>query len=253
MSFTTDVKEELSKILPNSRHCQLSELGAINMFAPYGVDEKSIIGVKISTLQKKTSMVEKYVDPDIRKLCCKRAFLRGAFLCIGIINDPNKSYNLEFVCASEKDALALQNVIASFEIFSKISKRKNSYIVYIKEAEAIVDILNILGAHKSLMFMENLRVEKEVRNSINRKVNCETANIAKTVSASQKQIADIKKIEEKLGLEKLEEPLRQMAYVRLEHGESSLSELGGYLNPKVGKSGVNHRLRKLSEIASKLD
>lgn len=253
MSFSIEVKEELSNIIPNARHCQLAELGAINRFNVRNNEDNLAIKAKISTLQKKTSMVEKYVDPQIKSSCCKRAFLRGAFICIGSVNDPNKSYNLEFVCSSMEDAAYIQSIVDSFDIVSKISKRKNSFITYIKEAEAIVDLLNVIGAHKSLMYMENLRIEKEVRNTINRKVNCETANIAKTVSASAKQIADIKKIEEKLGLDKLEEPLRQMAYVRLEHGESSLSELGGYLNPKVGKSGVNHRLRKLSEIASKLD
>lgn len=173
-------------------------------------------------------------------------------MCIGSINDPNKSYNLEFVCNDMKQAELIRDLLISFDVSAKISNRKNTYVVYIKEAEAIVDVLNILGAHKSLMYMEILRVEKDVRNSINRKVNCETANIAKTVGACAKQIADIKKIDEKLGLDNIEEPLRQIAYARLEHESCSLAELGCYLNPAVGKSGVNHRLRKLSEIADKL-
>jgi DNA-binding protein WhiA len=122
----------------------------------------------------------------------------------------------------------------------------------VKEGAAIVDLLNIMGAHVSLMKLENLRIEKEMRNSINRQVNCETANITKIVNASSKQIEDIRLIQNRMGFSGLPENLREMAIVRLSHPESSLQELGGYLNPPVGKSGVNHRLRKLSEIADKI-
>lgn len=253
MSFSQDVKEELMNILPNGRHCQLSELCAINYYIGKRTSEDAKAQKKRISLQKKTGMVEMNVDADVRKSCCKRAYLRGAFLCIGSVNDPKRSYNLEFVCSNNDEAKKITDLFSSFEIETHINIRKSNYVVYIKEAETIVDVLNILGAHNSLMYMENMRVEKEVRNSINRKVNCETANIAKAVSASAKQIADIEKIDRLMGLEKLEEPLRQMAIVRLEHRGSSLSELGGYLNPAVGKSGVNHRLRKLSEIAKGLD
>ena len=253
MSFARDVKEELSLVVPSARHCMLAELGAIGIYRPKNIEQDSPLERKISTLQKKTNMLETYVDINLKNSCCRRAFLRGAFLCVGSVNDPSKSYNLEFVCSSGEDALKIQDALASFEIDGKLSMRKESHVVYIKEAEQIVDTLNVMGAHNSLMHMENLRIEKEVRNSINRQVNCETSNIKKTVSAASRQIADIRKIQAKMGLEKLEEPLREMAYVRLEHEESSLTELGGYLNPAVGKSGVNHRLRKLSEIASKLD
>ena len=252
MSFSKDVKEELELSISSGRHCQLAELSAINMFNSRIIDENTAVGKKFFTLQKKTNMLQRYVDAPLGKSCCKRAFLRGAFMCVGSVNDPSKSYNLEFVCNEVKQAEIIRDLLISFDVSAKISNRKNTYVVYIKEAEAIVDVLNILGAHKSLMYMETLRVEKDVRNSINRKVNCETANIAKTVSACSKQIADIRKIDEKLGLENLEEPLRQIAYARLEHESCSLAELGSYLNPAVGKSGVNHRLRKLTKIAETL-
>lgn len=252
MSFSKDVKEELEISISPGRHCQLSELSAINMFLTKQIDKNTAVGKKFFTLQKKTNMLQRYVDAPLGKSCCKRAFLRGAFMSVGSVNDPNKSYNLEFVCNDIKQAQLISDLLLSFDVSSKISNRKNTFVVYIKEAESIVDVLNILGAHKSLMYMETLRVEKDVRNSINRKVNCETANIAKTVGACSKQIADIKKIDEKLGLDNLEEPLRQIAYARLEHESCSLAELGSYLNPTVGKSGVNHRLRKISEIAEKL-
>ena len=125
-------------------------------------------------------------------------------------------------------------------------------MVYLKEGAGIVDLLNVMGAHRCLMQLETLRVEKEVRNSINRQVNCEAANITKTVNAANKQIEDIKLLQKHYGLSNLPENLRQMAEIRLEHPESSLQELGGFLNPPVGKSGVNHRLRKLSEMAEKI-
>ncbi len=252
MSFSKDVKEELSKVLPNSRHCQLSELSALMKFSSDLRQTNSLQGNKIFTLQKKTCMIEKYVDASLKRSCCVRAYLRGAFLCIGSVNDPQKSYNLEFVCNNEQDASLLRECISKFDIESKTAQRKNDFIVYIKEAESIVNMLNVLGAHNSLMYLETLRVEKDVRNSINRKVNCETANIAKTVNASAKQTEDIKKISDTVGLDSLPGPLREMALVRLQYPDSPLSELGQYLDPPVGKSGVNHRIRKLSEIADKI-
>ena len=161
----------------------------------------------------------------------------------------NKGYHLEFVCENEAQAAQIQKVICSFEIDAKIVKRKKYHVVYLKESESLVDLLNIMNAHVSLMELESLRVEKEVRNFVNRQVNCEAANITKTVKAAGGQIEDILFLQKHYGLSNLPEPLRQMAEVRLEHPESSLAELGSYLNPPVGKSGVNHRLRKLGELA----
>lgn len=188
----------------------------------------------------------------LKQSCCKRAYLRGAFLCIGSMSDPKKGYHLEFVCEYEAQAKQIQSVIADFELDAKIICRKNHYVVYMKEGAAIVDLLNVMGARLSLLYLENLRVEKEVRNSVNRKVNCEAANITKTVNAASKQIEDILYLQKHYGMEKLPESLREMAEIRLENPESSLQELGRYLNPPVGKSGVNHRLRKLSELADKI-
>ena len=125
-------------------------------------------------------------------------------------------------------------------------------MVYIKESEEIVELLNVIGAHISLMKLENLRILKDMRNAVNRRVNCETANITKTVNAASKQIDDIQYIKEHYGFDNLADNLRQMAELRLEYPDASLKELGGYLTPEVGKSGVNHRLRKLSELAEKL-
>ncbi len=288
MSFSTEVKSELEKVLPGARHCQLAELAAILHFGCHigkNVDgkweimlqsENEAVSRKYFTLLKKTFIIgtdaekmlqamkvydgekqirslEDEVNPVlIKNSCCKRAFLRGAFLCMGSMSDPQKSYHLEFVCDWEKQARQIQEAISSFGVEAKIVKRKKYYVVYLKEGAGIVDLLNVMGAHLSLMNLENLRIEKEMRNSINRQVNCEAANITKTVTAANKQIDDILLLQKQYGLSNLPENLREMANVRLAYPESSLQELGGYLNPPVGKSGVNHRLRKLSELADKI-
>ena len=188
----------------------------------------------------------------IKNSCCARAFLRGAFLSIGSMSDPEKSYHLEFVCSIREQAGQLKDIIREFQIDAKSVRRKKYEVVYLKEGSGIVDLLNVMGAHVSLMNLENLRIVKEMRNSVNRRVNCETANISKTVTAASKQIEDILLIRDKYGFDNLPDNLRQMAEVRLEYPDAALKELGGYLDPAVGKSGVNHRLRKLSEIADRI-
>ena len=184
--------------------------------------------------------------------CCKRAFIRGAFLASGSISDPEKGYHFEIVTQDERKAAHLQEIICSFQIDAKIVLRKKSYVVYVKEGAQIVDMLAIMEANVALMNLENIRILKEMRNSVNRKVNCETANINKTVNAAVKQIEDIRLIEQKKGFHNLNEGLAEIAELRLQYPEATLKELGMMLNPQVGKSGVNHRLRKLSEIADEL-
>ena len=188
----------------------------------------------------------------IQHSCCKRAFLRGAFLAAGSISNPEKSYHIEIVCAVGKKAEQIKAIINSFGLEAKVILRKKSFVVYLKEASQIVDMLNVMEATNALMDMENIRIVKEMRNTVNRKVNCETANLNKTVSAAVKQIEDIRYIQERIGLKELPEGLFEMAVVRLEQPNASLKELGDLLSVPIGKSGVNHRLRKLSEIADKL-
>jgi DNA-binding protein WhiA len=149
-------------------------------------------------------------------------------------------------------AVQLQEIIGTFGLDAKVVFRKRHYVVYLKEGSGIVDILNVMEAHVALMQLENVRIVKEVRNSINRRVNCETANISKTVSAAMKQIEDIKLIDETTGINNLPDSLRDLAEVRLQNPDASLLVLGNMLNPPVGKSGVNHRLRKLAQIADEL-
>ena len=168
------------------------------------------------------------------------------------MSDPEKSYHFEIVCQEQEHANQLQEIINSFEMDAKIVRRKKSYVVYLKEGAQIVDILNIMEAHVALMNLENVRILKEMRNFVNRQVNCETANINKTVSAAVKQVEDINYIKSIKGLDSLPDSLKEIALLRLQYPQAALKELGTLLNPPVGKSGVNHRLRKLCQIAEDL-
>lgn len=188
----------------------------------------------------------------VQQTCCKRAFIRGAFLSSGSISDPEKGYHFEIVYPDEKRAEQLQSMIRSFDVDAKIVLRKKSYVVYVKEGAQIVDMLAVMEANVALMNLENIRILKEMRNFVNRKVNCETANINKTVNAAVKQMDDIRLIQKMMGFEQLNEGLAQIAELRLQYPEATLKELGMMLSPQVGKSGVNHRLRKLSAMAEEL-
>ena len=280
MSFSSDVKEELSRQYGRSRHCQLAELagmlemsGRIQEGVPVLDTDNPLLQEKYGVLMQKAFSVD-VTEPltktdserilsalrlteDSRRLlvqqtCCKRAFLRGAFMASGSISDPNKSYHFEIVARTLQQPQLLTELMNSFEADAKIVERKNHYVAYVKEGSQIVDMLNVMEAYVSLMNLENVRILKEMRNTVNRKVNCETANINKTVSAAVKQIEDIRKIQSRMEFDELPESLREMAELRLQYPDATLKELGEYLDPPVGKSGVNHRLRKLSAIAEDL-
>ena len=182
----------------------------------------------------------------------RRAYIRGAFIGGGSISNPEKTYHLEFVTHSEEYAVDLSKLINSYGLNSKVIQRKNSYIIYIKEGEQIVDLLNIIGAQSCLLELENIRIMKEMRNNVNRLVNCETANLSKTVNAAVRQVESIKLIQSQIGLQRLPKNLREIAELRLNYPDESLKELGEMLDPPVGKSGVNHRLRKIEKIAEEL-
>ena len=292
MSFSGDVKDELVKLENDARHCQIAEPAAVLVYAgtiktdvlgaqcielpsdsplvtrrshmlfdrlfgeqffteKHLIQDKTRVHKVLQTI--KYSSGELLVNPLlIKSFCCKRAFLRGAFLAVGSMSNPEKGYHLEYVCADVQQAAQLMDTLLAYGIRAKTVVRKKYQVVYIKESEEIVELLNVIGAHVSLMKLENLRIFKDMRNSINRRVNCETANISKTVYAATKQIADIQYIKEHYGFDNLKENLRQVAELRLEYPDAALKELGEYLSPPVGKSGVNHRLRKLSELAEKL-
>ena len=312
MSFSSSVKEELSRQLSFARHCQIAEIAAIislcgriqisehDRFCIKIHTENAAVARKYFTLLKKTfninmdvsirqgigsrtgrnytvgirrhedalrvlraaKLLDRHGEIEenlslannvvIQQNCCRRAFIRGAFLAAGSISDPERFYHFEIVCATEGKAVQLQGLIRSFDLDARIIQRKKYYVVYIKEGSQIVDILNVMEATVSLMELENIRILKEMRGSVNRQVNCETANINKTVSAAVRQAEDIMLIRDSTGLEGLPDNLRQIAQLRLARPEATLKELGEALDPPVGKSGVNHRLRRLANLAEKL-
>lgn len=183
---------------------------------------------------------------------CVRAFIRGAFLGGGSISDPEKNYHMEFVTNNEDFADSLKDLINSLGFNCKIVSRKNNYVVYLKESEQISDLLSIIGGHHALLSLQSTKIVKEMRNNVNRIVNCETANLTKTVNASVRQVENIRLIQETIGIESLPENLQEIARIRVEFEDMTLKELGEMLNPPIGKSGVNHRLRKIEEVANKL-
>ena len=312
MSFSSNVKEELSGQVSPARHCQISELTAILSFCGriqisennrYRIKihtENGAVARKCFTLLKKTFNIE--ADVSIRRnaflkkshtytiavqdhqealkvlqaskllqedgeigdslslvnnvllmqACCRRSFIRGAFLAAGSISDPEKFYHFEIVCPSQDRAEQVQNIIRTFGIDAKMVTRKKYFVVYIKEGSQIVDILNVMEAPLALMELENIRIVRGMRGQVNRQVNCETANINKTVSAAVRQMEDIIYIRDTIGLHRLPENLEEIASLRLARPDASLKELGEALDSPVGKSGVNHRLRKLSAIAKEL-
>lgn len=182
----------------------------------------------------------------------RRAYLRGVFLGSGSMTDPQRSYHLEIVTQSEEYAHNLIRIIENYNIYPRMSYRKENIVVYLKESEQISDFLALIGAYEAVMLLENTRIQKNVRNQVNRLVNCETANMNKSIDAAQRQIQSISLIEEKMGLKHLPDSLRQAAEARLSHPEESLKELGQLLDPPVGKSGMNHRMRRLEELADSL-
>ena len=188
----------------------------------------------------------------VRFACCKKAFVRAAFLMCGAVSDPEKGYHIEIAAPTQALADFIAAQLTYFDINVKIVCRKARYVAYLKRAEAISDMLSLLGAGGSMMAFENIRVKKEVSNRVNRQMNCDNSNINRAMNAAETQIRDIRTIDRELGLDKLPKPLREMAYVRANNPETSLAELGDLLVPPIGKSGVNARLRRLADIADKL-
>ncbi|KAA9002364.1 DNA-binding protein WhiA [Paenibacillus spiritus] len=194
------------------------------------------------------------IDPSmVRKNCCKRAYLRGAFMAGGSVNNPEgSSYHLEIASMYEEHCKALVELAGEFHLNARCIERKKGFILYIKEGEKIIEFLNLIGAHQALFKFEDVRIMRDMRNSVNRIVNCETANLNKTISAAVRQIENIKFLEKEMGLENLPDKLREVAEIRLAHPDINLKEVGEMLKGNVSKSGVNHRLRKIDELAEKL-
>ena len=190
----------------------------------------------------------------VKKNCCKRAYLRGAFLAGGSVNNPEtSSYHLEIYSLYKTHSDALVDLMNFYELNAKTIERKKGFVAYLKEAEKISDFLSIAGAHRALLKFEDVRIIRDMRNSVNRLVNCETANLNKTISAAIRQVDNIRFIDNAIGLDQLPEKLREIARLRVEYQDVTLKELGDMVSTgTVSKSGVNHRLRKLDEIADAL-
>ncbi|MCP8617645.1 DNA-binding protein WhiA [Salirhabdus salicampi] len=207
----------------------------------------------IEILDEPFSFVESIANKYMKKKCCRRSYLRGAFLAGGSVNNPEtSSYHLEIFTLYKEHNDALCELMNRFSLHSRTLERKKGYITYLKEAEKITEFLNIIGAHQALLKFEDVRIMRDMRNSVNRLVNCETANLNKTIGAAFRQVENIRYIQKTVGLEKLPDKLRELAEVRLENQDVTLKELGELLSGNISKSGINHRLRKIDEFAEKV-
>ena len=281
MSFSYEVKEELSKLnnLANKKQVKAELLGYlmsnnvstekkklkfstensynINRFnkllsntnIPFQIDIQgkvyTIRFVPSKLLPQKEEIVE-YEEEE------KKALIRGLFMGSGMINDPNKNYHLEILFQYPETISSILPILQEFGIQMKILDSKDRYSIYSKDGEEISKMLALIGANKSVLKYEEIRVIREMKNNVNRIVNCETANLNKTVNAAMKQIEDIKLLQEKGKFESLPEHLKEVAVIRLKHPELSLVEIGNKLTPPIGKSGVSYRLQAISKLAEEI-
>ena len=185
----------------------------------------------------------------LRKACCRKAFLRGVFMAGGSVSRPAGDYHLEIVTENEELARLIVKIMHGFSLSAKMTDRKNNYIVYLKDGDHITDFLSLIGAHQALLEFENVRIVKDMRNQVNRRVNCETANLNKVIRASVMQVACIRYLQEHGRYDLLPEKLKEAAELRLRYPDISLNELVEYTEGTVGKSGLNHRLKKIRQIA----
>ena len=279
MSFSSSVKEELSKmnIFHKINIVEAEVLGymlsgntTIEDDYVYFITEnefnierlyKLLFNLKIDYEPeiKRKVFVSKIKKSDLSKLKREetitdeeelKAIVRGVFLGSGSINDPNKKYHLEILLKSKENAMYLQNIIKMFGIKIKLLDSNNT--IYIKEGEEISKFLALIGATKSVLSFEEIRVLRDTRNNVNRLVNCETANLNKIVNASVKQIEDIKFLKKMKKFDSMPDYLVEIAELRLENPDISLKELGQMLENPIGKSGVNHRLKKIQEYADEI-
>lgn len=187
-----------------------------------------------------------------RYACCRTAYLRAAFLFCGTVSNPEKAYHIEFAAPSEQFAQSIKEKLSYFEIQAKYTCRKSKEVVYLKGSEGVADVLTILGAHACVLALENVHIAKELRNGVNRQLNCDNSNINRAMLSAEKQIEDIRYIDSELGLDRLPQTLRSVAEARVSNPDISLSGLGELLTPQLGKSGVNSRLRRLADLANRL-
>jgi DNA-binding protein WhiA len=208
--------------------------------------------IALNIVSEGFSFTSEIAPSILRSHCCRRAYLRGAFLAGGSVNNPEgSSYHLEIATMYEEHCQALTDLANRFQLHARIIERKKGFVLYIKEGEKIIEFLSIIGAHQALFKFEDVRIMRDMRNSVNRIVNCETANLNKTVGAAVRQIENIRLLEKEVGLENLPQKLQEVAEIRVRFPDLNLKEVGQMLKGNVSKSGVNHRLRKIDELAEK--
>lgn len=266
--------------MPKRRCCQQAELAA---FVEY-IGRKTSAGVRVTSahaaVARKVLLLGKQVpgatshmdesaarrgrytvllvlqqpfdDGVAERDCCGRAYLRGAWLSRGSVTEPEAGYHVEFVCGSVRQAQRVQALLERYGVGAGVMQRKADDVVYMKDADGIAELLRLTGAHGALLAWEDFRVLKHMRNRVNRLVNAEAANVEKAVSAAMQQVEDIRFIEERQGLEQLAPSLRQMARLRLAYPDLSLRDLGRQSSPPLSKSAVNHRMRRLADVAQNL-
>jgi DNA-binding protein WhiA len=237
------ILQEEFQVSPQIRAERIERLGRHRRYSVV-LDEPSEVEnimVQLGLMTRGHSLESGISSKIARSECCRASFLRGVFLARGSITDPQKkSYHLEFVTENEEFASGLCYLMNLCRFKAKVGRRKH-YLVYLKNVDAIARFLTFISAHAALLQLEEIRVVKEMRGEVNRQVNCDTANLEKTISAAMEQLEAIKAYD----LQRLPESLREAAILRLEHPEASLKELGEFANPKMSKSAVNHRLRRL--------
>lgn len=282
MSFSSEIKEELSKTnnLKNKEEVKYEFLGYLissniaikknkieysteneyninrlnKLLNNLNIDYDICVKGNLFVIKFNIENITDYINllGNIEKENLKKAFIRGSFLGSGSINDPNKKYHIEISLGNKQYANILKNILNEFDITFKELERKSSYSLYSKDGEEISKFLALIGASKAVINFEEIRVIRDIRNNVNRKVNCETANLNKTVNAAVRQIEDIKFIYKSKAEDKLSDSLKEIANLRMENPDISLVELGKLLKEPIGKSGVNHRLKKIQEIANEL-
>lgn len=312
MSFSSETKKAIAKILPENRCCMLAEIagyarirgvlrltGGGHMSVSLNAEDPAVVRtlkqlttayfdaaseiqvIQGSMLKKENSyrlifdeertgekilretgmlqvrdgsnvLVDGIDSEIVRKTCCKKACLRGLFLAGGTVNDPEKGYHLEIVCSDKVTAADVKKLMNQFSLKARIVERRGSQVVYIKGSERVADFLKIVGAYNQVFRLEDVLALKSLRNKTNRIVNCESANLDRSVNAAASQIQNIRYIQEHLGLENIQQRLRDAAELRLEYPELPLSELARLSDPPVSKSGLNHRFAKIAETAERL-
>ena len=266
MSFSLKVKKEIFES-QGPRHCKIAEISAIidmcgivshhDGRVPISIkSENALVNNKFFQILQENfnkdyaNMLLACKSANIKSECCKRAYIGAAFMCVGTMADPKKAYHLEII-APPKHIDEMRRLLIFFGLSPKIHSRKSSQLLYLKEAEQIATVLNIMGAHVALMEFENCRVDKDVNNDINRVSNAAAANEDKMIKASAKHVTDILDIQKLAGLGTLSDSLSQVAQIRLDNPLLSLENIGKMLEPPISKSGVNHRLKKIAKIADK--